>query len=99
MVLRNDRWGATLSLTELARQSGCHPDLVERLAWIGVIDSIAMPGAGLRFETSSIARLRRAMRLRRDLGINANSLGLVLDLLERIEDLEDELNRLKAGRI
>jgi DNA-binding transcriptional MerR regulator len=68
---------------------------VERLARYGLIEPIDETGKTLLFPDSSIRRLRRALRLRRDLGLNTNSLALVLDLLERIEDLEAEIIRLR----
>jgi chaperone modulatory protein CbpM len=84
-----------ISLNELASLCRCHPEFVERLARYGLIEPIDETGETLLFPGSSIRRLRRALRLRRDLGLNANSLALVLDLLERIEDLEAEIIRLR----
>lgn len=84
-----------VSLNELARLCRCHPELVERLARFGLIEPVDEREETPLFPRSSIHRLRRALRLRRDLGLNANALSLVLDLLDRIEDLETELKRLK----
>jgi len=40
------------------------------------------------FSAAQVGRVDRMVRLRSDLGLNYNALGLVLDLLERVEQLE-----------
>ncbi|MDC0598645.1 chaperone modulator CbpM [Gammaproteobacteria bacterium] len=47
------------------------------------------------FSVSSIVRLQKAYRLQRDLNINFTGLGLVLDLLEDVEQLHAEVGVLK----
>jgi hypothetical protein len=61
----------------LASEAGVHPDLVRALLRSGFIARDESP-----------ARLARAMRLRRDLGVNVAGAVLACDLLERIETLE-----------
>lgn len=80
----------TLSIYEMARQVGCHPDFVEWLARYGVIDPLEAGQRPLRFSVAALDRLRRGLRLRQDLGVPISALGLVLDLLERIDRLESE---------
>lgn len=63
----------------LAGASGLHPEMVRRLLTLGLVDARA-PDAP--------ARLARAMRLRRDLGLNYAGAVLVCELLARIDDLE-----------
>jgi chaperone modulatory protein CbpM len=46
----------------------------------------------------AIARAARIMRLRTGLGLNYTALGLVLDLLERIDDLEAALRAERRAR-
>ena len=85
--------GITLSTMELADASGCHSELVEVFERVGVIESIRYSDGTVRFRESSISRMSQGLRLRRDLGVNLTSLGLVLDLLERVEQLETELEQ------
>ena len=63
----------------LARASGLHPDLVERLVRCGATDGAA----------DAAARLARVQRLRRDLSLNLAGAVLVCELLARIEELEE----------
>ena len=72
------------SFDAVAREAGVHPELVRRLASLGLVDS-ATPDAA--------ARIARAVRLRRDLGLNYAGALLACDLLDRIERLERRLRR------
>jgi chaperone modulatory protein CbpM len=83
----------SLTLVELADRCGCQLELAERLFRIGLLDTEnGLPDHPL-FEEDQLFRLRRALRLKRDLGLNIDALPLVLDLLDRIEELEEELRR------
>lgn len=84
------------SLEEVADSAGCHPRMVEQFVRFGVIEA-ARPGAPetMGFTFAALRRLRRGLRLRRDLGVPVSAMPLVLDLLERIDDLETEVRRLK----
>ena len=46
----------------------------------------------------SILRIRRILRLRHDLGVNWAGIGVVLDLLAKIEELEREIAQLRQSR-
>ena len=71
-------------LDALARDAGMHPDLVARFIRLGLVDP-AEAGAG--------ARLAKAARLRRDLGIGYSGAVLACQLLARIDELEARLRR------
>jgi chaperone modulatory protein CbpM len=82
-----------LSLDGLARQTGLHPDLLRRLVALGLIEVRPGPAGELRFEQRDVGRVCRAERLHAGLGLNYASLGLVLDLLDRVSLLEAALRR------
>ena len=88
--------GLSLKLGDLARLTGVRPVMLRRLASFAVIESYADRGGTLRFPISQLPRLARGIRLRRDLGVSISSLGLVLDLLERVDTLETEVGRLRT---
>ena len=48
----------------------------------------------LRFSGDALHRARLALRLQRDLGVNAAGTALVIELLERIESLQRRLGEL-----
>ena len=64
----------------VARASGLHPALVERLVRCGATDGAA----------DAAVRLAQVQRLRRDLGLNLAGAVLACELLARIEELEEQ---------
>lgn len=50
-----------------------------------------------RFAASTVARINRARRLHRDLGLNAAGLAVTLDLLDEIDRLRRRIARLEGG--
>jgi hypothetical protein len=74
----------------IARESGLHPELVQRLVRLGAFEPSGTRAAPL-YPRGGAARLARAMRLRRDLGLNYAGALLACDLLARIDDLEARL--------
>ena len=83
-----------LTLEEVAQHCGLHPDLVHRLVVLGLIDPVEeFPEL---FPPEVTIRIQRVLRLRRDLGINYNAAALILDLLDRIEELERRVRRLEG---
>jgi len=86
-----------LSLEAVAAAADLHADLVERLVNYGLMEPARTLGGAYWFEEAAVRRLRVIQRLRDDLGIGLASLGVVLDLLERIETLQRELAALRRG--
>jgi hypothetical protein len=80
-----------VELEVLARQAGLHPDLVLRFVRLGLLEPVGR-GRPL-FPRDAAARLARAARLRRDLGLNYAGAILASDLLTRIDALEERLRR------
>jgi hypothetical protein len=79
---------AGLSLDAFARASGLHPELVVRFVNLGLLEATADTHGQLRFAPGQLQRADRIQRLHRDLSLNYAALGLVLDLLDRIDHLE-----------
>src|SRR5689334_19541689 len=82
-----------LSLDQMAGRSGLHPDMVRRLAALGLLPCTPDAHGEPRFDSSAVAVVARIQRLRTGLGLNYAAIGLVLDLLERIEELESASRR------
>jgi DNA-binding transcriptional MerR regulator len=85
-----------LTTAELAAATGIRPALLARLVRLGLVEPVA-PGAG-EFVASTVSRLRRMLRLRADLGVNLAGAAIIVDLLERLERIEAELDRLRRAR-
>jgi len=82
-----------LDLDQFARASGLHPEMVLRLTALGLLDPIRDARGNLGFPPSQLAAVARVQRLRSGFALNYAALGLVCDLLDRIEELERELRR------
>ncbi|WP_404364606.1 chaperone modulator CbpM [Marinobacter sp.] len=86
---------ATFSLRELCDHGDVHAEYVIKLVSYGVINPIRE--AEVRewaFDVAALARLRKAQRLQRDLRINLPGLAMSLDLLDDVERLRREVDRL-----
>lgn len=81
-----------ITIDELGRIVGLHPEKLRRYIVLGLIDPEVETPEPL-FEDYIVARVRKIQRLKKDLGLNLAGCGLVLDLLERISELEEQLRR------
>ncbi len=77
-----------LSLDGFASAAGLHPDLIRRLAALGLLTPTTDAAGRLWFPPAQLLTVARIRRLRAGLPLNYAALGLVLDLLERIDELE-----------
>ena len=87
VLVRRER----LSLDAFARATHTHPDLIRRLVTLGLLDADRDAAGELWFAPSQVAALGRVQRLRAGLALNYAAIGLVVDLLDRISDLEEAL--------
>jgi len=84
---------AQLTLRELCRVFDLPADEVVDLVEFGVVEPTrGRYPSDWRFSSASITRVRRALRLRRDLQIDYAGLALVLDLLEEVHELRTRLH-------
>jgi hypothetical protein len=79
---------AWMSVEAFAAAGGLHPQLVRRMVTLGLLDPYLDASGQFWFVPAQLSRLARAWRLRAGLGLNYAALGIVLDLLARIEELE-----------
>ena len=80
-----------LPLERFARRAGVHPELVRRFVALGLVEGVRDPAGELWLDPAELATVARVQRLRTGLSLNYASIGLVLDLLDRIEELEAAL--------
>jgi hypothetical protein len=80
-------------LEAFSRRCGLHPELVQRLVDLGLLDPDVDPRGAMRFGTDQVAAVARLQRLRAGLSVNYAALGLVAQLLDRINELERELRQ------
>jgi chaperone modulatory protein CbpM len=81
-----------LTLGQLCRACGVHADWVITLVEEGIIEPDGRELHLWRFSGSNVVRVRSALRLQRDLGVNLAGIGLALDLMEELDLLRAQLN-------
>jgi chaperone modulatory protein CbpM len=80
-----------LGQEEFASRCGLHPELVRRFVALGLVPAVRDANGALWFSASQVAAVARLQRLRAALPLNYAALGLVVDLLDRITELETAL--------
>ena len=85
-----------LSLDGFAGRAGLHPQLVRRLVTLGLVQATRDGAGNLWFSQAELVTVARIQRLRAGLSLNYAALGLVLDLLDRIDVLERALRARQA---
>lgn len=86
-----------LSLDSYARLTGVHPELVRRLVAMGLLEISRDAQGRLWFDLTQVRAMARIQRLHLGLNLSYASLGLVVDLLDRITELERSSPRPPQG--
>lgn len=91
---RSDR----MEFEVFARVCDLHPELLDRLVELGLIE-IRVDAAGRRwFDRRQVAVVGRIRRLRTGLRLSYSAISVVAPLIDRIDELEAELRRLQTQR-
>jgi chaperone modulatory protein CbpM len=80
-----------VDLETFARIAGLHPDLLRRFVALSLVPATRDAAGRSCFSPSDVTVVARIQRLHAGLPLNYAAVGLVLDLLDRIEDLEAAL--------
>jgi len=81
---------AVLSIADLSRMFAVEERHIVELVEEGVVSVIDVQTSEWRFSGAALRRVRIALCLERDLGINLPGVALALDLLEELEQLRRE---------
>jgi DNA-binding transcriptional MerR regulator len=87
----------TLDLSSFARAAGLHPELVRRLVALGLLEPERDEAGALWFPPEQLSAAARIQRIRSGLCVNYAALGLIMDLLDRIDELESLVHRTHAA--
>jgi chaperone modulatory protein CbpM len=83
---------SVFSVTELAVRCGVDVTFIEELVSLGVISTDTGD-----FACEVSLRVGKFVRLQRDLGVNHEGAAVILELLDRIEMLEQRLRHFEQG--
>jgi chaperone modulatory protein CbpM len=81
----------SLTLEQLCQACGAQADWVISLVEESIIEPRGEEKYSWRFSGASLVRVRSALRLQRDLGVNLAGIALALDLMEELENLRAQL--------
>jgi chaperone modulatory protein CbpM len=82
-----------VELVIVARRAGLRVSVVRRYLALGLFEQSAGTSHAPLFAPESAARVAKADRLRRDLGLNSAGAVLACELLDRISELESRAAR------
>jgi chaperone modulatory protein CbpM len=85
-IIRVDRPSQGLDADAFAAASGLHPDLVGRFVALGLLAPRTDDAGHVWFQPGDVATVARIQRLRAGFGLNYAAIGLVLDLLDRLDE-------------
>ncbi|MDD5112678.1 MAG: chaperone modulator CbpM [Methylobacter sp.] len=86
-----------LTLGQLCHACDVHAEWVISLVEESIIEPQGETIQCWRFSGTSLGRVRAALRLQRDLGVNLAGIALALDLLEEIENLRLQMHVAERG--
>ena len=93
----SDVSGSLLSVEEVAFLSGTTVQVLSRITRLELVRP-AKDEPELAFSPAVLPRLRKMLRVHRQLEVSWTSMALVLDLLDRVEELKTEVSRLRSSR-
>jgi len=79
-----------LTLAEVSHNLGLRMQEIERFIELGLIE-FEQDNPELLFQAAVIPQIKKMLRIRNDLRINLNGVGVVLDLLDRVSELEEAI--------
>jgi DNA-binding transcriptional MerR regulator len=84
-----------ISEQEIVTHYGIDPETLSQLRRHSLIEPINDTTSSL-YTLDVVRRVKCILRLQQDLGVDFSALGIILDLLERIESLEERLHYYEA---
>ncbi len=82
-------------ISVVARMLEVHPQTLRTYERQGLVRP-QRSGHNRMFSDADIERIRQIIRLRDDLGVNLAGIEVILNLLDRIDELQQEVERVRA---
>jgi chaperone modulatory protein CbpM len=80
-----------LTLADLCENCGLTEELIATYVSEGIIEPQGSDKMQWRFSRIALIKVHRAVRLERDLGLNAAGVALALDLMDQVDELKRRL--------
>ncbi len=82
-----------------AELAGVHPQTLRVYERKGLVQPSRTSGNTRRYSEKDIERLRQIQRFTQEMGVNLAGVQVILNLLEQINDLQSELERLRQQQL
>ena len=82
-----------ITIDEITRYCAVEQEKILALIAEGIIEPRGRRPEEWRFSGRELSRAKRAVRIERDLDVNLNAVAIILDLLDRIDELRAALER------
>jgi MerR family transcriptional regulator/heat shock protein HspR len=79
-----------------AQLTGLHPQTVRLYERIGLVQPRRISNKNRLYSDSDILRLQQIRRFTQEMGVNLAGVEIILELLKRIERLQDEVDELRG---
>ena len=87
-----------ISFTQIIELTGVHPSRLCELIDFGFLSPATTHEGALLFRSRDVYRLRKLERLARDFELPLHGVGIIVELLERIDCLETKVRELERLR-
>ncbi len=94
--MRRDRDEPRYQIGIVAGMLECHPQTLRLYEREGLIEPDRSDSGVRLYCDADIELLRRIQRFTQELGVNLAGVSIILRLLDQIEDLQDEVDRLRT---
>ncbi|GIV17268.1 MAG: hypothetical protein KatS3mg022_2703 [Armatimonadota bacterium] len=91
-----DKYEPVYLISVAARLCDMHPQTLRMYERMGLIRPKRINQKNRLYSEADIERLRQIQRLTRDLGVNLAGVEIILDLLDKVERLQQEIETLHA---
>lgn len=95
-VIYDAEFDVRLTLAEVSQRCGVSAEKLLHLVGEGVVEPIGRNAGDWRFDVGDLMRVRCALRLERDLGVNMAGIALALDLLDESQRLRARVSTLET---
>ncbi len=80
-----------------AKLVDCHPQTLRQYEKIGLVSPERSDSNARLYSDEDIEQLKQIQRLTQEMGVNLAGVDIILNLLDRIEDLRNEVKRLRKN--
>lgn len=94
--MRYGRYEPRYQIGVVAQMLDCHPQTLRMYEREGLIEPYRTEGGVRLYCDADIELLRRIQSFTQDLGVNLAGVAIILRLLDQIEELQNEIERLRS---